>query len=62
MQQANRGTEVAIIVALLRVLRHDTDAIVDFFPSDHFFADDAAFAATVQSAIRAARKHTGSLL
>jgi mannose-1-phosphate guanylyltransferase len=62
VQPANRGTGVAIIVALLRVLQHDTDAIVAFFPSDHFFADDAAFAATVQSAIRAARKHTESLI
>jgi mannose-1-phosphate guanylyltransferase len=62
VQPANRGTGVAIIVALLRVLQHGTDAIVAFFPSDHFFADDAAFAATVQSAIGAARKHTESLI
>jgi mannose-1-phosphate guanylyltransferase len=61
-QPGNRGTGVAIIVALLRVLQHDADAIVAFFPSDHFFADDAAFAATVQSAIGAARKYTESLI
>src|SRR5262245_17722328 len=53
---------MAIIVALLRILQHDADAIVAFFPSDHFFADDAAFAATVQSAIGAARKHFESLI
>jgi mannose-1-phosphate guanylyltransferase len=57
-QPANRGTAVAIIVALLRVLEHSADAVVAFFPSDHYFANDAAFAATVRSAIGLARKHT----
>ena len=31
-QPANRGTGVAIIVALLRVLQHDANAVVAFFP------------------------------
>jgi mannose-1-phosphate guanylyltransferase len=61
-QPANRGTAVAIIVALLRVLQHDADAVVAFFPSDHYFADEAAFAATVRSAIGVARKQTESVI
>jgi mannose-1-phosphate guanylyltransferase len=61
-QPANRGTGVAIIVALLRILQQDGDAFVAVFPSDHYFADDAAFAATIQSAIGMARKHTESLV
>ena len=61
-QPLNRGTGVAIIVALLRVLQSDADAIVAFFPSDHYFADGAAFAATVQSAIGFASKRPESLI
>jgi mannose-1-phosphate guanylyltransferase len=61
-QPENRGTAVAIIVALLRVLQHDADAVVAFFPSDHYFADEAAFAATVRSAIGVAREQTESLV
>ena len=61
-QPVNRGTGVAIITALLRLLEHDIDAIVGFFPSDHYFADDAAFAATVQSAVQISRKHYDSIV
>lgn len=61
-QPANRGTAVAIIVALLRILKHDADAVVAVFPSDHYFADDAAFVATVRSAIVAAREYTESVI
>ena len=61
-QPANRGTAVAIIVALLRILKHDADAVVAVFPTDHYFTDDAAFAVTVRSAIVAARKYTESVI
>jgi len=61
-QPANRGTGVAIIAALLRVLQYGADSVIAFFPSDHYFADNAAFAATVQSAIGLARRHTESLI
>ncbi len=62
VQPMNRGTGVAIIVALLRVLQHDADETVAFFPSDHYFADDMAFAATVQSAISLVRKQAESVI
>lgn len=61
-QPANRGTGVAIIVALLRILKHDADAVVAVFPSDHYFADEAAFAATVRSAMAAARECAESVI
>jgi mannose-1-phosphate guanylyltransferase len=61
-QPLNRGTGVAVIVALLRVLQEDANAVVAFFPSDHYFADNAAFVATVQSAIGAATKQTESII
>ena len=61
-QPANRGTGVAIIVALLRILQYDADAVVAVFPSDHYFADEAAFAATVRSSLVAASKYTESVI
>jgi mannose-1-phosphate guanylyltransferase len=53
---------VAIIVALLRVLQYGADTVVAFFPTDHYIANDAAFAATVRSALVAARKYTESVI
>jgi mannose-1-phosphate guanylyltransferase len=61
-QPANRGTVVAIMAALLRLLQHNRDAIVGFFPSDHYFADDAAFTATLQSAVEISEKHRDSIV
>ncbi len=50
-QPANRGTGTAIIAALVQLHESSPDAIVGIFPSDHYYADDSAFAATVKSAI-----------
>jgi mannose-1-phosphate guanylyltransferase len=61
-QPSNRGTGVAIIAALLQLLKSEPGAIVGFFPSDHYFADDAAFATTVRSAIEVSRKHPDSIV
>jgi mannose-1-phosphate guanylyltransferase len=62
VQPQNRGTGVAIAVALFRVLQHDANAIVAFFPCDHYYADGAAFAATVRSAMVCARERPQSLI
>src|SRR6266436_4745009 len=61
-QPSNRGTGVAIIAALLQLLKSEPGAIVGFFPSDHYFADDAAFATTVRSAIEVSREHANSIV
>src|SRR5215471_1055459 len=50
-QPANRGTAVALIGSLLQLLQFKPDAIVGIFPSDHYYANDGAFATTVKSAI-----------
>ena len=62
IQPSNQGTGVAIIAALLQLLKSAPEAIVGFFPSDHYFADDAAFGATVRSAIETSRKHHDSVI
>src|SRR5579862_8813584 len=49
-QPMNRGTAVGIIVALVRVMQVDPDAIVGFFPCDHHYSDDESFRFIVRSA------------
>ena len=61
-QPANRGTAVAIMAALLQLLEREVDSIVGIFPSDHYYADDAAFAATVNTAVNASREHLDSIV
>jgi mannose-1-phosphate guanylyltransferase len=61
-QPTNRGTGVAIIAALLQLLEHERDAIVGIFPSDHYYADNGAFAATVKSAIEISNEHNDSIV
>jgi mannose-1-phosphate guanylyltransferase len=62
VQPANRGTGVAIAAAVLRIFQHDPDGIIAFFPSDHYFADDSGFQATVRSAIALAAQQPESLI
>ena len=45
IQPYNHGTAPAIAYSLTHIERMDSDAIVAFFPSDHHFANDDAFAA-----------------
>src|SRR5678816_2762160 len=61
-QPANRGTAVAIIVALLQLLELEADAVVGIFPSDHYYADDSEFAATVKSAIDVISEQDNSIV
>jgi mannose-1-phosphate guanylyltransferase len=61
-QPANRGTGVAIMAALLQLLEPEVDSIVGIFPSDHYFADNAAFAATVRSAMDISNEHDDSIV
>src|SRR5678816_4120155 len=61
-QPANRGTGVAIIAALLQLLEREVDAIVGIFPSDHYYADNAAFASMVNSAINLSSEHDDSIV
>jgi mannose-1-phosphate guanylyltransferase len=61
-QPANRGTGVAIIAALLQLLEREVDAMVGIFPSDHYYANNAAFAAVVNSAIELSSEHDDSIV
>ena len=50
VQPENLGTTPAILLALLRLAKIDPACTVAFFPSDHYFADDATFMSHVESA------------
>jgi mannose-1-phosphate guanylyltransferase len=42
-QPLNRGTAIAMTMALLEASRADRDAVVAFFPCDHFYSNSHAF-------------------
>lgn len=50
-QPSNRGTAPAILSSLLRIAARDPQAIVAFFPSDHYISDDAKFMAQIRTAL-----------
>jgi mannose-1-phosphate guanylyltransferase len=62
VQPANKGNAPAILYSLLRIAGNDPDAAVAFFPSDHFFSDDAAFMANVDAAFAAVELLEGSVV
>jgi mannose-1-phosphate guanylyltransferase len=62
VQPMNRGTGTAMILALVNILQRDADAIVGFFPCDHYYSCDESFQATVRSAAAAGRQHPRSLV
>jgi mannose-1-phosphate guanylyltransferase len=61
-QPLNRGTGIAIIVAVLHVMQRDHDALVGFFPCDHFYADHESFRLTIQSAVGCAEQNPESII
>jgi mannose-1-phosphate guanylyltransferase len=54
VQPSNRGTLPAILWSLMRLVRLDQEAIVAFFPSDHYYTNDGKFMAEVASAFETA--------
>jgi mannose-1-phosphate guanylyltransferase len=61
-QPLNRGTGIAIILAVVRVLQRDPNAVVAFFPCDHFYADDDSFRSTIRSAVKCAEQKPESII
>lgn len=62
VQPESRGTAPAILYSLMRITAEDPDAVVAFFPSDHFFTDDQGFMSRVDSAFRAAELESSSVI
>ncbi len=59
VQPQNRGTAPAILYSLLRLRELDPNAVVGFFPSDHYFVDDEAFVRTIDTAFETASSGQG---
>jgi mannose-1-phosphate guanylyltransferase len=57
-QPANRGTTSAIAAALVRIRRLAGDAVVGFFPADHYYRDACLFRRTVAALFTAAHADT----
>jgi mannose-1-phosphate guanylyltransferase len=53
-EPAGRNTAPAIGLAAFLLLRHDPDAVLGMFPSDHVIADPAQYRATLSAAIEIA--------
>jgi mannose-1-phosphate guanylyltransferase len=62
VQPENKGTAPAILSSLFRLARINPAATVAFFPSDHYFSDDAAFMKSVEAAFGAAETIPDSLI
>lgn len=62
VQPENKGTAPAILYSLLKIAKNDPDAIVGFFPSDHYFSDDQAFMSNVEGAFKAAEMNRESVV
>jgi mannose-1-phosphate guanylyltransferase len=56
IQPYNHGTAPAIAYSLTHIDRLDPEAVVAFFPSDHHFANDNAFAAHMDIAFTQAQR------
>jgi mannose-1-phosphate guanylyltransferase len=55
-QPDNRGTALAIAYGLSRVGRHDSKAVVGYFPADHYYEDVTTFSRAVSAGYAAARR------
>jgi mannose-1-phosphate guanylyltransferase len=61
-QPLNRGTGVAVALALLHILQHDANAVVVFVPCDHYYADAEEFGRALKSALSGAEQYPGSIV
>jgi mannose-1-phosphate guanylyltransferase len=58
----DRGTGIAITLALLHVLQNDPDAVVGFFPSDHYYSNEDSFRLTIRSATGCIEQYPESII
>src|SRR6266478_5871621 len=61
-QPLNRGTGVAVAVALLHILQRDPDAVVVFAPCDHYYSDAQAFSRAISVALFGAEQYPDSVV
>lgn len=62
VQPHNQGTLPAILWSLLHLSHADERALVAFFPSDHYFDNEAAFISTVERSFEFAEEEPDSVI
>jgi mannose-1-phosphate guanylyltransferase len=62
IQSANRGTALALALCLHVVAQRDDDALVSFFPSDHYYANSSAFRESIESGLRLVEEYPDCIL
>ena len=62
VQPCNRGTAAGIACASLEIARRDPEAVIGFFPADHYYDDEPGFHAAIESAYVAAAQNRESLI
>ncbi len=61
-QPLNRGTGVAVAVALVHILQRDPDAVVVLVPCDHYYSDDEGFGRAIRSVISSAEQYPDAVV
>jgi mannose-1-phosphate guanylyltransferase len=61
-QPLNRGTGVAVAIALLHILQRDANAVVVFVPCDHYYSNAQVCSRAINSAISGAEQYTDSIV
>src|SRR5712691_11184934 len=61
-QPLNRGTGVAVAVALVHIIQRDPDAVVVLVPCDHHYSDDEAFGRAIRSVISSAEQYPDAVV
>jgi mannose-1-phosphate guanylyltransferase len=62
VQPENKGTAPAILYSLMRLATQNPEAIVAFFPSDHYFSDDELLMKQVEKGFEIAEEQTKSIV
>jgi mannose-1-phosphate guanylyltransferase len=62
VQPSNRGTLPAILCSLIGIARQDPEAMVAFFPSDHYYSEEETFMAGVELAFDAAEANPETVI
>lgn len=62
VQPHGKGTGAAIAFSLFRILQRAPDAIVAFYPSDHYYSDESLFQSVVASAVETAAANRDSVI
>jgi mannose-1-phosphate guanylyltransferase len=61
-QPLNRGTAIAMAMALLETSRADRDAVVAFFPCDHFYSNSHAFRLALERGLDSVERYPESVV